>query len=217
MTIQLKKWTNKFGREYTDRNPATPEALDRLYKVRLGVTRTALNNIFLGRMDRSIKILEIGSNTGMQLALLQRMGFKNLYGIEPQDYAVKTCKARTRNIHLIEGNVFELPFSNGHFDLVFTSGVLIHINPKDIERAMREIHRCSSRYIWGYEYYSKQYKEITYKGEKNLLWKADFTRLYLELFSDLQLIEEKRLTYLESNKIDTMFLLKKSIKNEAKK
>ncbi|UCD55372.1 MAG: methyltransferase domain-containing protein [Candidatus Omnitrophota bacterium] len=208
-TAQLKIWTGKFGREYTNRNTLSPDKLEKLYRDNYGITRTALNKMFLDKLDRSMRILEVGSNIGLQLVCLQRMGFKNLYGIESQDYAVELCKKNTRNIKIIKGNALNLPFKDGYFDLVFTSGVLIHINPRDIRKAMKEIHRSSNKYIWGFEYYSKKYEEIIYREKKNLLWKADFQKLYLESFSDLRLIKKKRLKYLKNQNVDMMFLLKK--------
>lgn len=51
-----------------------------------------MNTLFLGDLDRSLRILEVGANVGFQLALLQRMGFCNLYGIELQPYAVERAR-----------------------------------------------------------------------------------------------------------------------------
>lgn len=82
-TKQLKEWGGTFGTKYTDRNTLSVEELNRLYKDTYGVTRTELNSAFLGCMDRSIRILEVGANSGNQLLLLQEMGFENLFGIEP--------------------------------------------------------------------------------------------------------------------------------------
>lgn len=210
ITEQLKKWTGKFGKEYTDRNLVSLIEFEKLYKKNYGITRTELNKLFLGSMDRSIRILEVGANIGIQLMYLQKLGFRNLYGIEPQDYAVELCKKRTRGISVVKGNAFDIPFKDGFFDLVFTSGVLIHIRPADIEMAMKEIYRCSRRYILGFEYYSERYKKIIYRGEKNLLWKANFPKLYLDLFDDLELVKEKLVNYLDNEKVDVMFLLQKN-------
>ena len=211
-TIQLKNWTGKFGRKYTDRNILSLDDLERLYIKRYGITRTELNKSFLNKIDKSIRILEIGSNVGNQLLCLQKMGFKNLYGIEPQTHAIELSKKRTGDINIIKGDVFDIPFKDKYFDLVFTSGLLIHIHPKNIKKAIKEIYRCSRRYIWGFEYYSDEYREVPYRGKKNLLWKADFPRLYLGLFSDLKLIKEKYLKYLNNENIDVMFFLKKANK-----
>lgn len=209
-TEQLKEWKGDFGKSYTIRNALTPEEVDSLYQSNFGITRSKLNGIFLNRLNRSIRILEVGSNMGNQLILLQKMGFKNLYGIEPQAFAVELSKEKTRGINIIEGSVFDIPFKDNYFDLVFTSGVLIHIHPKDIKKALKEIYRCSKRYIWGYEYYSENYEEVPYRGKENLLWRANFPKIYLDLFKDLKLVKIKFLKYLKSDNRDVMFLLRKS-------
>ncbi len=209
ITEQMEKWAGEFGKEYTDRNALSLEEMEALYKRNYGVTRAELNERFLNGIDRSIRILEVGSNVGNQLLCLQKMGFSNLYGIELQSYAVELSKSRTRHINIIEGSAFDIPYKDGYFDLVFTSGVLIHISPSDIALAMKEIHRCTREYIWGFEYYADNYTEISYRGHKNLLWKADFAGLYLDQFKDLELVEEERLKYLDNDNTDTMFLLRK--------
>ncbi|UCB56932.1 MAG: methyltransferase domain-containing protein [Candidatus Omnitrophota bacterium] len=213
-TFQLERWEGDFGKEYTDRNALSPDGLEKLYKDHYGITRTELNNLFLQGMERSLRILEVGSNVGNQLLCLQKMGFNNLYGIEPQDYAVELSKRRTEHINIIRGSAFDIPFKDGYFDLVFTSGVLIHINPKDIGRALREISRCSNKYIWGLEYYAEKYEEIVYRGEKNLLWKTDFAKLYQETLPAFELVKEQKFKYLSNDKITTGFLLKKKDKPE---
>ena len=75
---QEKKWKGKFGKEYTLRNLKTLKEIDKLYLENFGITRTKLNREFIGNLNRSIKILEVGANVGIQLAFLQKMGFKNL-------------------------------------------------------------------------------------------------------------------------------------------
>lgn len=207
-TQQMKHWGGKFGNEYTDRNPQTQVEMDKLYSGNYGITRTKLNKDFLGKMKKDIRILEVGCNVGTQLAMLQKMGFKKLYGIELNDHAVELSKNLTKNINIIRGSGFDLPFKDNFFDLVFTSGVLIHINPKDIDKIMKEIYRCSRKLIWGFEYFSENYKEINYRGNTNLLWKANFPKIYLEKFG-LKLIKEKKVKYLSSDNVDIMFLLKK--------
>lgn len=208
-TYQLDKWTGVFGRRYTERNTFTTDQLNGLYKREYGVTRISMNRDFLDGMDRSIRILEVGSNVGNQLNLLQRMGFRNLYGIEPQWYAVNALRKFTKNINVITGSVFDIPFKDGYFDIVFTSGVLIHISPEDIGKAVKEIVRCSKKYIWGFEYYSKSYEQIVYRGEKRLLWKADFPGIYRRIYPNLKASKIKFFKYLKNDNIDQMFLLKK--------
>lgn len=207
-------WEGTFRRDYTDRNPADIDEMDELYTTQYGITRTNLNHKFLDRFDRSIRILEVGANLGSQLQGLQKIGFTNLYGIELQPYAVEISKQNTKHINLIQGSAFDIPFKDFYFDLVYTSGVLIHINPDDLKIAMREIYRCTSEYIWGFEYYADKYSEIQYRGRRNLLWKADFRKLYQDGFGDLKLVKEERIKYLDNDNVDSMFLIKKNSEND---
>ena len=209
ITPQMEIWSREFGKEYTDRTLRTVEELNAFYKSRFGQTRTGLNNEFLEGMDRSIRILEVGANVGIQLMCLQEMGFTQLYGIELQQYAIEISKTRTKHINLIRGTIFDIPFKRNFFDLVFTSDVLIHIHPDDISEALNQIYLCTRKYIWGFEYYSDNYEEIPYRGYKKLLWKTHFAKLYLDQFLHLTLVKEKKMKDFNSKNIDSMFLLKK--------
>lgn len=214
MTEQLKEWENEFGKEYTKRNLIMPEEVNKLYMKRYGITRTLMNNVFLDFLNRDIKILEVGTNIGLQLHMLSQMGFKNLYGIEINSYAIEISH-RINNglpIYIIKASAFDMPSKDNFFDLVFTSGVLIHISPKDIRIAINEIYRCSKKYIWCFEYFSKKgYEEINYRGKSNMLWKTDFKKLFLDTFPDLKLNKEKFFSHRkEPHLIDQMFLIEKN-------
>jgi pseudaminic acid biosynthesis-associated methylase len=206
-TAQLEHWRSDFGRAYTDRNSLPPDALDVLYRKNYGIGRRELNQCFLGNIPRDARILEVGCNEGNQLCALQEMGFHNFYGIEIQDYALRKARLRVKNAQLVLATAFEIPYPDGFFDLVFTSGVLIHIAPVDLPKALREIHRCTSKFIWGLEYYSPQPMEVRYRGHEKLLWKMDYARQYLDLFDDLDLVRVEQLPYLEDANIDSMFIL----------
>lgn len=208
-TSQEKKWKGRFGKDYTSRNSLRPADMDRLYLQNYGITRTRINKEFVGNLNRSIKVLEVGSNIGTQLTFLQKMGFKHLYGIEINREAIELSKRITRNIDIMQGSAVDIPFKDSYFDIVFTSGLLIHISPSDIKKVIKEIYRCTKKYIWGFEYYADNYTEIVYRGKKNMLWKANFPKLYRDNFEDLRLIKERRLKYRNDENIDIMFLLRK--------
>ena len=208
-TPQEKFWATEFGDEYTERNLYnTPDLLDEFYKKTFGISRSEMNFEFLNDIKID-KILEVGCNIGNQLNLLQDQGYKNLYGIDIQPYAVEKAKEFTKGINIIAGSIFDIPFKDNYFDLVYTAGVLIHISPNDIKKAMREIYRASKKYIWGYEYFNEEYKAIKYRDNPDRLWKGNFVKMYRELFPDLVLVKEKMYPYIEGGNIDTMYLLKK--------
>jgi pseudaminic acid biosynthesis-associated methylase len=210
-TVQSSVWKSDFGREYTDRNTFDNEEIDQLYRKNFGVTRRQINESSLGDIGNDASFLEVGCNTGNQLSLLQQMGYRNLSGIELQPYALEIARRRLPGISLQSGTALALPHADASFDVVFTSGVLIHIAPDDLAGALDEIHRCSRKYIWGMEYYASKVTEVSYRGHCGLLWKADYARRYLDRFSDLELVREQRIPYLQNENVDTVFLLRKRL------
>lgn len=208
-TAQARVWQGEFGRAYTDRNTLEMAELDALWSRNYGVSRSAINQMFLEGIPRSATFLEVGCNVGNQLVLLQAQGYTQLTGIELQSYALARARSRLKGIALEQGSALALPFEDQAFDVVFTSGVLIHIAPDDLPQAMREIHRCARHYIWGAEYFSPELTAVNYRGNDDLLWKMDYARKYLTLFHDLELMKERRFQYLENDNVDTVFLLKK--------
>ena len=208
-TEQEKRWAGEFGSKYIKRNYLSIADAKKFYRTAYGVDPEKLNHEFLGKLDRSIKILEVGCNIGIQLALLRTMGFTNLYGVEINQDAAKKCRKINPDINIVQGSALDIPFKDGYFDLVFTAGVLIHISPRDVKQVMSEIHRCTKKYIWGWEYYADTYTEINYRGNKNMLWKGNFAGVYQDSFKDMRLIKQKKVSYVADNNFDAMFLLKK--------
>lgn len=204
----MTMWKGKFGEEYTERSIYNPEQLDEFYVKNYGITRKEMNHQFLDNIKVN-SILEIGSNVGNQLRMLQSIGYENLYGVELQLYAVEKAKSLTNNINIIQGSAFDVPFKDSYFDLVFTSGVLIHISPKDIKKAIHEIYRLSNRYIWGLEYYSNVYQEVLYRENKDALWKGNFMEMFLLEFPDLKIVKSEMYPYVNGENVDMMYLLEK--------
>jgi len=213
-TGQIHAWRGNFGRQYTDRNDYSPAALDEFYQQTYGIARRHLNELFLQRVPKRARILEVGCNMGTQLLILQEMGFTNLHGIEIQSYALEKARLRLPGVRLLQASALAIPYPDAYFDLVFTSGVLIHIAPNDLSVAMYEIHRCAKQWIWGFEYYAPEITAINYRGQENLLWKADYSRMYVDCFADLEKEKGQRLYYRQNANEDSMFLLRRKPKSE---
>jgi pseudaminic acid biosynthesis-associated methylase len=206
----MSAWDDRFGRQYTDRNSLTLEELDALYTKIYGVSRRHLNQRFLSGIPFAARILEVGCNIGNQLLLLRNMGYSDLHGIELQHYALIRARRQLENVSLIEASALEIPFANNSFDMVFTSGVLIHIAPANLRQVITEIHRCARSYIWGTEYYAPELEEVRYRGHDSLLWKMDYAKFYVEHCTDLELLRCERLRYQDGPNEDSMFLLRKN-------
>lgn len=208
--FQENFWSGEFGKNYTDRNTFSPEELDKMFIELYGVSNTSLNEDFLNNIvSKDAKILEVGCNVGNNLRLLQKMGYKNLYGIELQSYAVERSKELTKGVNIIQASAFDIPFKDEYFDLVFTFGVLIHIAPENLSKIMGEIVRCSKKYVWGLEYYTEDFMELNYRDNQNAMWKGNYANEYLKNHSQLKLLRQEKYKYIENANVDSMFLLSK--------
>ena len=59
-------------------------------------------------------------------------------------------------------------------DLIFTAGVLIHINPDHLDKVYANLVNGSNRYLLVAEYYNPTPTKITYRGDEDRLFKRDF-------------------------------------------
>lgn len=82
---------------------------------------------------KSYTILEIGCGTGRNLVALKKAGFKHISGIElsPKTVAVGwKAFPEYKDIQVIIGAAEKVIDEVGDFDVIFTSGLLMHIPPE---------------------------------------------------------------------------------------
>ena len=211
-TDQMKVWKGEFGEKYTERNTyLSSDEHSNSYIARYGKSRDDINNELFSGISRDLRVLEVGSNIGYQLQSLHRAGFHKLHGIEIQRHCVDKAKKLWEGIDIIEASAFDIPFKDNYFDLVFTNNVLIHFSPDDISKVMDEMYRVTNKYIFGFEYYAENFTEINYRGLGNLLWKADYSRLFQEKHPDLEVVTETFFDCLDDPGMrDKAYLLKKT-------
>lgn len=210
-TRQSSIWQSDFGRDYTDRNTLSEEEVNETGLRRYGKRRDELIKEWLKPVAKDARFLEIGSNIGLMLRALQGAGFTSLSGIEMQRYCVEKSKTTVSDVDIIQATAYDIPFKDGFFDVVFTNNVLIHIPPDKLPSVFDEMYRVSKKYIWGFEYFAPQVTEIPYRGQRDLLWKADYGRMFCERFPDLRVVREQVFDCLdEPGKQDKQYLLMKS-------
>jgi pseudaminic acid biosynthesis-associated methylase len=172
---KIKLWGSDFGVDYTNRNVIDPETRVKAFRSMVG--------------DLKInKILEVGSNVGHNLVALSRIGDFQLIGLEPSKYAVLHGRLDNKQA-ILEGNIFDIPFKDGYFDLVFTSGVLIHISLEDLPKAIDELYRVSGKYLLVIEYYAQEETVIPYHGHNDVLWKRNFKKHFEERYPQLKIVK----------------------------
>jgi len=158
-------WRGAHGDEYTARNAELN------IEARMLLWRGILN--CLDGVPGNI--LEIGAGGGANLQALWLLGQKRLRGIEPNEEARN--KAMDDGFAMHDGTAANPGFGA---DLVFTSGVLIHIPPEDLFPACKGIFDAAGRYIVSIEYFSAEPEEKAYRGRR--LWKRDFGSFWLDNF-----------------------------------
>jgi pseudaminic acid biosynthesis-associated methylase len=176
-------WKQDFGDSYTRRNALTDDLLQA--RVRLW------EDIFGHITDDPQAILEVGANIGTNLRALRDLTAARFYAVEPNEKA----RFELRHTGLVyplwaRGDTADkIGFRTDIADLVFTSGVLIHIHPDDLLASCKEIHRCARQYIVAIEYFSAVPREVEYRGHSGKLWTRDFGQFYLDHFPDLKAVE----------------------------
>ena len=204
---QREFWKGNFGAEYAERNFSLKN-VNSSYEKETGVTVESIFQTFFKKINRNSKILELGCNVGLNLGILGNMGFNNLTGLEINSETIKLAKTRNSEITFINSSIEEYDSENEKFDLVFTAGVLIHINPKVLDLILNKIIKLTTRYIFGFEYFSEKLEEISYRGNENVCWKQNFPSAYNKLLPEIKTVKEQKFYY-KNNSCDIAFLLEK--------
>jgi pseudaminic acid biosynthesis-associated methylase len=194
----FKVWMGDMGDDYTKRNVSSEENI----KQRGALFFKILNDIRCNPKS----IAEIGSGGGANLsAIRQLLGTSvELISVEPNPSARAQANANHPGSidKSLDGHAGDIPLADATVGLVFTSGVLIHIPPESLGKAMDEIHRVSSRWIVAIEYFNPDLIGVIYREQDGLLWKGDYGSMYLDRFPDLRCVsygfEWKRETGLDN-------------------
>lgn len=170
-------WAEGFGDEYSARNADAGVGRDRFWS---------------GLVERHgpRSVLEVGCNVGGNLRwLAELLPPADVVGVDINETALRTIRAKLPGISAVRAAGRELPFRDRWFDLSFTAGVLIHQPEVTLPLVMSEVVRTSKRLVLAIEYYAPDTEEVLYRGHEGALFKRDYGALYRELFPELEQIE----------------------------
>ena len=202
-TEQEKFWASEFGNDYVDRNN-NPKSI---------ANRTAVFSKIISRTKNISSILELGANIGHNLSAIKNLIPACSFGaVEINAKAAEILK-QIPNTKVFEGSIFDFNAEKlGKYNLTFTAGVLIHINPEKLKEVYTRLYNCSNKYILVKEYYNPSPVEINYRGHSQRLFKRDFAGELMDLYPDLELVDYGFQYHRDSNfPLDdsNWFLLKK--------
>lgn len=177
-TAQEELWAGEFGEAYIDRNRG----------VDLVASNTELFRKVLGRTEGVTSVLELGCNIGNNLrALRDLLPDGELHAVEINAQAAAEVEA-WGGATVEVGSILDFEPART-WDLTFTKGVLIHINPDRVGDAYAALVRSSNRYVLVCEYFNPVPVEVSYRGHEGVLFKRDFAGEMLDAFPELKLVD----------------------------
>lgn len=203
-TEQENFWTSEFAQGYMARNANIASNI---------AARAKLFSEVLERTTSVQSITEFGANIGLNLlALKSTVPECQLQAVEINPQACEELK-KIPDIKVLNKSIQQLTSNDlKKADLTYTSGVLIHINPDDLNTVYDVLYEQSNRYIMIAEYYNPTPMMIPYHGQDDMLFKRDFAGEILDRFSDLTLVDY-RFKYRRDNNFPlgdiTWFLMEK--------
>lgn len=177
-TEQEQFWATEFGSQYIERNGS----LD-LYAANLNF----FSNIVSHMSEPCSSILELGANIGMNVGpITQLLPDSKFTAVEINPEACKQLELT--GCEVVQGSILDFK-SEEMFDLTFTKGVLIHINPQELVNVYKALYENSRRYVLIAEYYNPTPVAIPYRGHEDRLFKRDFAGEMMEMYRDLRLVD----------------------------
>jgi len=177
-TEQESFWAGEFGNDYIGRNQ--------------GESSIASDTAFFSRIlssTRSVSsVLEFGANIGLNLEAIKRLlPNAKLSAIEINSKAIETLK-NIKDIEIHHTSILEFkPAKKVNLSLI--KGVLIHINPDELQKVYELLYESSDRYICVAEYYNPSPVQVKYRGHDARLFKRDFAGEILDKYKDLKLVD----------------------------
>ena len=178
-TDQETFWAGEFGTEYIQRNQG-----DSLLASNLNFFARAL------RAARGVKsCLEFGANIGMNLKALKLLhpGI-DVHGIEINAEAAHQLSQVVGSANVYDTSILNF-FTSRTWDLALVKGVLIHINPDELNEVYDKLVASTGRYLLVAEYYNPAPVAIPYRGHSDRLFKRDFAGEIMERHPQLQLLD----------------------------
>ena len=177
-TEQESFWAGEFGSSYISRNMDGKQAI---------ANRVCFwRNILQETTRPASSVLELGANVGINLDALNILLPKSrLSAVEINADAVNVLRTK-KHIDVFHGSILDFT-PERQWEFVFTSGVLIHLNPDVLPSVYALMAKSSSRYVCIAEYYSPSPVEITYRGHSGKLFKRDFAGEFMRAFPEFYL------------------------------
>jgi pseudaminic acid biosynthesis-associated methylase len=166
-------WAKEYSKEYIEKNNQFDDVKGaEAWSKILQCTNHEISNF-----------LELGCNIGRNINTLQTvLPLAKPSVIEISEEAFQYVNSKYTFENSFHGSILDSDFPKNSFDLTFTIGVLIHINPDQLLEHMQKLYDYSNNFIVIGEYFNRTPVTIEYQGQKDRLFKRDFGKLFIENF-----------------------------------
>ena len=175
---QQNFWAGEFGNSYISRNQSEEFLASNLH---------LFSRVFSKFGHSPESFIEFGANIGMNAKALKLLFPNSHYcGVEVNAEAYRQLAELA---DLAVHSSIETYNLEKTYEVSFTKGVLIHLNPNNLNTAYEKLYHSSSKYILIAEYYNPTPVGITYRGFSDKLFKRDFASEILSIYADLRIID----------------------------
>lgn len=137
--------------------------------------------------------IEFGANIGMNLKALKLLfPEQEQYAIEINSDAVNELVKHIPSNHVFHSSILDFPPPHSHkmiWDLVLIKGVLIHINPDELNAVYDKLVTACEKYLLVAEYYNPTPVSIPYRGHADRLFKRDFAGEIMDQYPSMKLLD----------------------------
>ncbi len=171
-------WMGEFGDDYILRNGGA-------------FVLAAKVNVFSRYLSHASGVkttLEFGGNIGVnEKALSILLPGVQMDVVEINTKAAEECST-IQNCTVYNESIYDFK-TDKKYDLTFTSGVMIHLNPDMLHIAYEKLYDYSNKYILISEYYNPTPVTVEYWENNDKLFKRDFAGEMMDKYPDLELID----------------------------
>jgi len=163
-------WAGEFGDQYTARNRVN-------WRKRIPFWKDIIDS------TGARSVFELGCNAGWNLSAITRV-YPDVT-VRGEDINRKSiaqaslCLSDPNEVWVSQG--LHSSQYDPNYELVFTAGLLIHVEPDSLHEMMSKVVNSSCDYVLAIEYASDYEREIEYRGRKEKLWARPFGKLYQDM------------------------------------
>jgi spore coat polysaccharide biosynthesis protein SpsF len=206
MNRQQELWSGDFGDKYNT-------IADRiLWENYTGVNLQNLMKDYFLTVRADHTVMDYGCGEGLLIKNMGELGFKNLSGMDINQKKIDENKEKYPNAKFYCSSIEEI--KGKKYDISMHSGLLIHINPLELEGVMTKIYNNTNRYIFGLELSTPHPEELGSRS-RDINWHGNvfsrrWCRKWQEMFPTLKVVKHKIINSRQKHQTETeVFLLEK--------